>query len=490
MSTLVEKEDTVLSNESISKNNVVYLLYNVLNMLFPFVTGIYIANILLPSSIGQISYAQNIVQYFVILSFLGIPTYGLREVANNRHDKNILSRVHSELLIINFISTVCFLGAYLVLVFSVPNFYSNVTLYLILGSHIFLNIFNNSWLYEGLEKFTYITFLNLAFKVFSFIMLLLFVQSETDNIKYAFISVLGTAGNYITNIIHSRKYIKFTFKNLCFKKHLKPIFYLVLVNLAIEIYSLVDTTMIGIFCADENVAFYTYGNRIYKVFLQLLNTFTIVVVPRLSSHYQKAEMDSFNSLISQTLRLILVLALPVIIGIQFVSEFFITQLYGQAYLSSAFVLRLLSPILIITPIGYLLGSRILLIAGKEKFMFLCVGIGAIVNIVGNVILINLYSEHGASIASVISEFVIAVVYFSLGKKYFNLNKCLKYDFLKIIIACCLLTLYLCLLNVLALSGWLNFIIQVIGSVITYFISLCLLNVEPARKIFNIIIRRG
>lgn len=485
-----EKEDTVLSNESISKNNVVYLLYNVLNMLFPFITGVYIANVLSPSSIGQISYAQNIVQYFVILSFLGIPTYGLREIANNRHDKNKLSKVHSELLIINFISTACFLGAYLILIFSIPDFYANVTLHLILGSHIFLNIFNNSWLYEGLEKFTYITILNLIFKVFSFTMLVLFVQSESDNLKYAFISVLGTAGNYITNIIYSKKYVNFTFKNLNFKKHLKPILYLVLVNLAIEIYSLVDTTMIGIFCADENVAFYTYGNRIYKVFLQLLNTFTIVVVPRLSSHYQKAEMDSFNSLISQTLRLILVLALPVIIGIQFVSEFFITQLYGQAYLSSAFVLRILSPILIIAPIGYLLGSRILLIAGKEKFMFLCVGIGAIVNIIGNIFLINLFDEHGASIASVISELVIAVVYFNLGKKYFKIDKRLKFDFLKIIIACCLLTIYLLLINMLALSGWLNFIIQVLGSVIIYFISLCLFKVEPTQKILNKLIRRG
>ena len=55
--------------KSIAKNSIFFLIYNVLNVIFPFVTGIYVARILLPESIGQVAYAQNIAQYFVILAF-------------------------------------------------------------------------------------------------------------------------------------------------------------------------------------------------------------------------------------------------------------------------------------------------------------------------------------------------------------------------------------------------------------------------------------
>ena len=73
------------------------MAYNVLNMLFPFLTSMYIARVLLPVSIGEVTYANNIVCYFTILAFLGIPTYGLREIANARDNKEELNKVFSEL---------------------------------------------------------------------------------------------------------------------------------------------------------------------------------------------------------------------------------------------------------------------------------------------------------------------------------------------------------------------------------------------------------
>ncbi|MDE6285336.1 MAG: oligosaccharide flippase family protein, partial [Bacilli bacterium] len=192
--------------KSLAKNSVFYLIYNVLNVLFPFITGVYVARVLLPDVIGQVAYAQNIASYFVILAFLGIPTYGLREVARARNNKEELNKVYSELVIINLISTFAFLSVYIALILSVPEFRSNKFLYLITGSAIALNALNNSWLYEGLEEFTYISLRNVAFKVFSFVLLVLFVKSSDDYLIYAAITVIGTAGNYILNVLHARRF--------------------------------------------------------------------------------------------------------------------------------------------------------------------------------------------------------------------------------------------------------------------------------------------
>ena len=114
-----------------------------MNVVFPFISGMYVAHILLPSSIGEVAHASNIAQYFVILAFLGIPTYGLREISKARHDREKLNKVYSELLVINFCSTIVFLAAYWILVFSVEAFRSNLPLYLMHG-------FMKDWKSSGL----------------------------------------------------------------------------------------------------------------------------------------------------------------------------------------------------------------------------------------------------------------------------------------------------------------------------------------------------
>lgn len=58
-----------MKEKSLAKNSIYYLIYNVLNVLFPFITGIYVARILPKNIVGEVAAAQNIVTYFVILAF-------------------------------------------------------------------------------------------------------------------------------------------------------------------------------------------------------------------------------------------------------------------------------------------------------------------------------------------------------------------------------------------------------------------------------------
>ena len=91
------------------------------------------------------------------------------------------------------------------------------------------------------------------------------------------------------------------------------------------------------------------------------------------------------------------------------------------YVTSALILKLFSSLLLISPVGYLLGSRVLLVTGHENLMIVSVGIGALVNLIGNALLIPRYAEFGATVASIISEIVVMLVYVNLGKKHFKLE---------------------------------------------------------------------
>lgn len=476
------------NEKSLSKNGIYYLIYQVLNIAFPLVTGIYVTRVLLPESIGRVAAAQNLAEYFVIFAFLGIPTYGLREIAKARNNPQEKDQLFTELYCINFISTIVFSTIYLGLIFAVSEYRKDLVLYLITGISVFFNIFNISFLYEGLEEFRFISLRNIIFKAISFGMLLLFVRTEDQYVTYAVITVLGAAGNHLINMIYSPRFAKFRFQNLNLRRHMKSILYLVVVNLAIEIYSLMDITMMNFLCDKDSITFYKYGHYVELMLLQVINTFTIVLIPRISLYFKDGKTEEFNSLISKTLKIIILLAVPMIIGIWFTADFLITRIYGDAYIRSAEILKKFSILLLISPIGYLLGSRVMLVTGHESKMVIPVGIGAVVNLIGNFILIPRYLETGAAIASIVSEIVVMVVYVSMGRKYFKLQG-MPQTVLKILIAGAAMTGFLLLSRIIGVEGWLLLIIQVAGSVGIFFGLLLLTGEEIIRHYSRQMIRK-
>lgn len=451
--------------KTLTKNGLFYLVYQVLNVVFPFATGIYVSRVLLINDIGSIAYAQNIASYFVVFSFLGIPTYGMREISKYRYDKEKVGKIFSELFIINLISTAVFSLIYLALILSVDEFRSNMVLYLITGLSIALNAINISWLYEGLEEYVFISLRNILFKTVSFILLILLVRSKENYIYYALITVIGNSGNHVMNMVFHQRLTKFRFAKLDFKPHMKPIFYLVAVNLAIEIYTLVDVTMLGSLTDKATVTIYSYGSKIHKILLQIITSFTIVIVPRITYYYGQKQYEEMSKVLYKALKVIIVLALPLIAGIYVTADKIFVLLYGDDYIGSAYVLKILCIGLLISPAGYLLGSRILLIIGNEKKMMFVVMAGAITNVILNYVLIPVYGASGAAFTSLISESIVAVIYVIAGRKHY-LHQIIYYDVLKVVAST--LIMFFCIRHVVIDNLYIQVIVQILIAALVYF----------------------
>lgn len=442
--------------------------------------------------IGDVSYALNIATYFALFAFVGIPTYGVREIAKNKDDPEAMNRVFSELFFINLVTTTISIASFLALIFIVPEFHSgeHMWLYLIVGIEIFLNYFNISWLFEGLEKFGIIAVVNVFSKVISLVFLFLFVKSDGNNLIYALISVIGISGYYAMLFACFPKYAKFRVKNLQFKKHFKPILLLVVVNLAIEIYSLVDVTMIGAIMRDSksHVTYYKYAHQIQKTILMVINTITLVLVPRLTQHYHKGEIDEYNDLLGRALTIVILLSIPMVIGVFFVSDSVVVWLYGDEYIASSIILKILSLVVVVSPIGYLLGSRVCLVTNNEKYMPIAVGAGALVNIGLNFWFINLWGEIGAAIASVASEVVVVVVYLIFSHKLFKIKVDWK-NYLKIAIALVVMTGYLLILHFFVEREILKIALEIAGAIVIYFGLLLIIREQCMMALFRKVFRK-
>lgn len=408
--------------KSLVKNSIYNIIYKLVNAVFPMFTAIYVSRVLTPEQVGRVSYAQNIVQYFVIIAALGIPNYGSRELAKIAEHKEKRSLLFRELMLINAVSTTtCVLG-YIVLIGVVPVFRADMTLHYLVGGVLVLNYFNVDWFFYGQEEFAFIAKRNVRVKICSLFFLFAFVRDNSDYLWYASLSSAALALNYVINFVGLGKYeISRPTKEINVKRHLKPIIIMLATGIAVELYTLMDTTMLGIMCPEEIVAYYTYPMQLVRIVIVVVTAIGGVLLPRLSYYFQQNMLEEGRTAVNDVFYIMLLLLLPCGIGLFMVADTLIPVLFGTAYMPAVATLRIASLLTIALGFSNLFGTQILVAFGGEKKLFLATVAGAASNIAMNAVLIPMYAQNGAAAASVISEGLVTIITYVYARKYIKIQ---------------------------------------------------------------------
>jgi len=402
--------------KSLTVNSIFNIIYKVVATIYPLIAVTYVSHILQASKMGIVAYAQNIATGFALIAALGIPTYGTKEIAKVAYNKNDRSKLFKELFIINFLSTTLLMILYIFLVFSVVKFHSNLILYLVTGLQIVFNYINVDWFYQGMEEYKYISIRSTVVKIISLILLPILVKKESDYIFYALIYSMAIGCNYIFNIFNLRKFITKKTAKLCIRKHIKPILILLVASLAFEAYSLIDTTMLGVFFDDYIVGCYTNAMKLTRMVNTLCTAIGAVLLPRLSYFYSEGNMYEFSKLVNVALKVMLLLAIPASIGIIMLSEECIILLFGESFVAAIPVLRVLALMIPIVVCNSLLGIQVLVTLDREINYISSVGIGAVVNAVLNIVFVPHFGMLGAAATSLISEIIVCCLYVYHAKR--------------------------------------------------------------------------
>ena len=406
--------------KSLVKNSIYNVIYKGFTALFPLITTTYTSRVLLADGVGKVSYASTIVSYFAIIAALGLPQYGIKIIARSISAED-RSKAFIELFVINLCSTFVCIIAYYAMINSWAFFSDKRFLLNIMGIQLILNVFNIDWFYQGVEEYGYITKRSILIKILSFIAMLIAVKEPSDYIKYGFILCMATAGNYILNVLHLRGKIELSINGINIKRHLKPIFILLASALATEIYTMLDTVMIEYFHGDVYVGLYSNSVKIVR----LIHTLSIASVapfyPRISYYLREERTESVNELLTTGIKGILVVSIPCVLGIELLSDQIVLTLFGNSFLGAANTLRILAPLIVVFSIAYFLGHLVLMATGNESKILIATVIGAIVNFSINTLLIPLYKQNGAAIASVLAEIIITVILITYSHKYYKIR---------------------------------------------------------------------
>lgn len=396
-----------MAHKSIKKNYIYNLTYQILTLITPLITTPYLSRVFSADGIGTCSYIESISSYFVLFATLGLTTFGQRETSYVQDDRKKRSIIFWETNIIELIASTLCIVAYVAFSFSQANY----KLYLVLVLNLFSVIANISWFFQGMEEFGKIVLRNIIFKIINIVYIFTFVKTKDDIIIYLFgVAFFGLINN-LSYWISVPQYIdRPVLKELHPSKHIKTVIALFVPTIAMQVYTVLDKTMIGVITNNsfEN-GYYEQALKIARLVLTIVTSLGTVMIPRIGYHYSKGDMEIVKQYMYRAYKFVWLCGVPLTLGLIAVSNNFVPWFFGDGYDKVVPLLGVLSFLILAIGINNVTGMQYLIPTKRENTFSLTVIIGALTNFVLNFFLIQMFQSMGAAIASVVAETIIAII---------------------------------------------------------------------------------
>jgi O-antigen/teichoic acid export membrane protein len=453
---------------SIKKNFIYNVILSISQILFPLITFPYASRVLNPGGLGIVSFADSFTQYFILLAALGIPVYGVREIAKVKDEPAKLSTLFSELLIINVIATVFCLLLYIGLIFSVNKLHENQSVFFVGCGILLSNVFLIEWLFIGLENFQYMVKRTVAFRFLTMCLIFIIVTSPEDKTYYYGITFLFYILSALANMRYAQKFVTISFSGIQFRKHLKPLFFIFSTTIVISMYAILDNIILGFLTDETYVGYYTVSMRISKFSIALVGALGLVLIPRLSALFQNDNTLEALKLLNKSVQYVIIFSVPISLGILLMADDLIMLFSGKAYMPAITSLRIFALIVIIIGFAQIYSQQILIPLNKEIFIFRSVLLGVVISLTLNFLLIPIYKHNGAAISNLITELIVTISLYYYSRKFFPIAFPIKAFFFSIL-SCSLFYPIRFLADVIELNYIYKLILVTVFSGITYFL---------------------
>ena len=388
------------------------------SVLLPVLTIPYVSRVLSADGIGinTVTYANT--QYFILLGSLGISIYATKKIATIREKKDKLKKTFWEIFSIQF--TGCIL-AYMVFALTLGQSHKYGIFYMLQGFYILAAAVDISWYFLGIENFKNASLRSFFAKIISVILIFIFVKTRDDLWKYILINA-GTmfVGQLIMWFYVGKDMLKVKeIGKLKIAMHIMPILALFVPQIATQVYTVLDKTMIDLFKGAVEAGYYDQSQKIVRILLSVVTSLGIVMLPRIANLFSKDDLNEVKKSLRKAFVVISFLSIPITFGLIGISDKFVPILFGNEFLS-VIPLTKISPVLvIIIGLGNVFGTQYLLAIGKNKEYTASVCIGALVNFCFNLLLIPRFAAMGAVIATVSAELSIALIQFWFARVVFD-----------------------------------------------------------------------
>lgn len=410
---------------SIKKNLAYNMMYQLVGILVPLVTSPYLSRVLGAKNLGIHSFTMSVALYFMMFMILGIGNYGNRTIAKiKRKGKQELSKVFWSIYSIQILMSVLVILAYILyLSFGVRNYQEIAILQIFL---VLSNAVDITWYFYGMEDFGRIVLRNTLVKVLGLILIFVCVHTSADLWKYTLING-GTAfvGQLLMwGQLNGRlAWVKVTVNDLL--PHIKPILILFVPVLAISVFTNMDKYMLGLIADVKQVGFYDNANRIIEIPKALIAALGAVMLPRTASLISEGKGEQSIYYMEMTILYVMGISSVLMFGLMSVADIFSVVFWGKDFIESGRLIAGMAPAFVFSVLGNIIRTQYLIPRAKDKDYVISLILGAIVNFIMNCFLIKPYGAMGATISTVLAEFVLSGTQFFVVRKHLDLKAYIK-----------------------------------------------------------------
>ena len=393
---------------SLKKNFFYSALLTLANYVFPLITYPYVSRVLGVSNIGICNFVDNIVNWFIVFSTMGISVIGVREIAAVRSGEKERSRVFSGLLALNGLTTLAAAAVLAVAIFVVPKLFPYRLLLYLGVAKLIAHSLSLEWFFRGIEDFKYITDRSIVIKVLYIVAVFLFVRKAEDYGTYYLLLTLTVVANTLVNVLYSRRYVSFSLKDLDMRRFAGPFFILGLNYVLTSFYSSLNVIYLGFVHGAEQVGFYTTATKILTIVTALISAFTTVMLPRMSAVLTEGRMDEFRTYVGKAFNILFLVGIPAVFLMQTEALDIVRVISGAGYEGAIRPMRIVAPMVLVAGMDQILIMQILMPMKSDRRIFINSSIGAAVGILLNLLLTGWMGASGSAIVWLCAELAVCI----------------------------------------------------------------------------------
>lgn len=406
---------------SVKKNYLYNLTAQLLTIILPLVTTPYVTRVLGNENLGIFSYAQSIVNYFILFGCIGLNTYAQREIAFHKDDRYKQSVAFAEVVCVRVVTIALSIIVYWVMIVRTadhPLYYS------ILGLELLAALLDISWFLQGNENFRSHMIRTIITRLLGLACVFLFVKKEADLYLY----ILCCSGAILAGNLSLWLSVKKNLQRICWKeirplRHLKPALILFLPHIAVSVYTQLDKTMIGILTSHDynEVGYYSQAEKIVKMAMTVVTSMGGIMLSRVTVALSHNDSNAAVDYIKKSFRFMFLMGCPIAFGLAAISSDMVPWFFGDGYDPVIPCMMMLSPLVIIIGISNVFGTQYMIPTRRMKEYTTSILSGMVVNVLLNILLIPKFGAMGAVFATLLAEITVSLRQYCYLKDIFDLS---------------------------------------------------------------------
>ena len=216
--------------------------------------------------------------------------------------------------------------------------------------------------------------------------------------------------------------------------------------------------MLGMITSVSEVGFYENAEKIVNIPITFITALGTVMLPRISNIIANGDKQQAQNYINKSISFVMFMSFSMCFGLICIGYNFAPIYFGNEFQKTGILIMMLATTLPFLSFANVLRTQYLIPNEKDKIYINSVSLGAITNLIMNMIFIPKLASIGASIGTIAAEFMVMLYQACAIRKELPIGKYIK-NVIKYAINSIAMSICIFPLNFIEMNGYIRLIVQ-------------------------------